>query len=58
MLVHPGSRGNLIGDKWMKSAFNDAVKAGLGKELKETKREKELKVSGVGKHHEVCPHTT
>ena len=42
----------------MKTAFGDAEQAGPGKELKETEREKEVKVSGVGKHHEVFVPTT
>ena len=40
----------------MKETSKAAVDAGLGQQIKQTKRPKQLKVSGVGKHHEVATH--
>ena len=56
LLIDPGSWGNLAGSKWADEAARAAADHGLHKQVKQIKRNKELKVSGVGKHHEVCTH--
>ena len=56
LLVDPGSWGNLAGSDWMKEASRAAVEAGLGQQIKQTKRPKQLKVTGVGKGHEAATH--
>ena len=56
LLIDPGSWGNLAGSKWADEAARAAGDHGLHRQVKQIKRHKELKVSGVGKHHEVCTH--
>ena len=42
--------------QWMENAAKAAADRGLHPEVKQIQRNKELKISGVGKHHEVSTH--
>ena len=51
-----GSEDTLAGSQWTEYAARVAADEGLHREVKQIQRNKEFKISGVGKHHEVCTH--
>ena len=56
LLIDPGSWDNIAGSKWMVKADREAKTAQL--QGTQSRRANELKVSGVGKGHEVCRYDT
>ena len=54
LLIDPGSWGNLAGSEWAKRTAKLAVGQGLA--VTQTKRDRPLNVSGVGKFSQECTH--